>query len=132
MDSQSMPNRELELADSEVFDEPLWEDQISDEDREYLLGPSVSNPPTIKELVARREWEEARYPGPCPFCGGRNHHSKLCLELWESWQPTLPFGKHAGKWLSEVPKDYLRWLLRNSSSLDSELRTAIEERIQGK
>lgn len=93
-----------------AYSEHCWEG-ISSEARDHLLGPRER-------------------PAPCPWCGGRTRHGALCVELRASWEPTLPFGKHRGKRLSDVPTDYLRWLLRNSHSLDSELRTAITERIR--
>lgn len=37
----------------------------------------------------------------------------------------MPFGKHKGKPLSEVPIDYLSWL-HERGGLDAELQAAIE------
>lgn len=87
-----------------------WWQHILDEDRAYLLGP--------------RDW-----PQPCPWCGGRLRHNPLCVELRASWEPSLPFGKHKGKRLGDVPRDYLAWLLANGASLDAGLRAAVEEAI---
>lgn len=39
---------------------------------------------------------------------------------------TMPWGKHKGKLLSEVPPDYLRWALKNADSMSSVLRGEIE------
>jgi len=39
---------------------------------------------------------------------------------------TMPFGKHKGKPLREVPRDYLRWLLAQDN-LDPDLRASIEK-----
>ena len=39
---------------------------------------------------------------------------------------TLRFGKHRGKPLSNIPADYLLWVLRNCSRLKPALREAIE------
>lgn len=38
----------------------------------------------------------------------------------------MPFGKHAGKPLSEVPKDYVRWLLENGA-LDKKENASLKE-----
>ena len=44
---------------------------------------------------------------------------------------TMPFGKHKGKPLDKIPKQYLRWLLKNCS-LWSELRADIQAVYDGK
>src|SRR5262245_52448610 len=41
-------------------------------------------------------------------------------------QVTLRFGKHCGKPLSEIPVDYLIWVLRKCSRLNPYTREAIE------
>lgn len=38
----------------------------------------------------------------------------------------MPFGKHEGIELSEVPKSYRRWLLKDPSKLDPDLRASLE------
>ena len=43
---------------------------------------------------------------------------------------TMPFGKHRGKKLAEIPPDYLLWLLDNADHLDRYLRSAIERYLQ--
>lgn len=53
-------------------------------------------------------------PRPCTWCGGRNHHHPLCDELRASWEVTMPFGKHKGIPVKDIPTDYLKWLLRHS------------------
>lgn len=65
---------------------------LRDADRDYLLGP--------------RDW-----PDPCPWCGGRLVHSAACDELRRQWVPVMPFGKHRGRRVDELPTDYLDWLL---------------------
>jgi hypothetical protein len=84
--------------------------EISDHDHEYLTGP--------------RNW-----PQPCPWCRGRLAHNPLCVT--HDWEVVLLFGKHKGTKISSVPLDYLRWLLQNGSSLNAELREAINNRVQG-
>jgi hypothetical protein len=42
--------------------------------------------------------------------------------------PTMPFGKHKGLEMSEVPEDYLRWLWRNVR-LTGHLRDEIREEL---
>ncbi len=42
---------------------------------------------------------------------------------------TMPFGKHAGTPLAEVPRDYLAWALRNMADMDPDLRASIEASV---
>lgn len=85
--------------------EECWQ-QVTQHDYDHLNGP--------------RDW-----PSPCPWCGGRYIHSRACQELTASWEPTMPFGKHKGKRLSGVPKEYLNWLFAKGQ-LTAELRDAIK------
>lgn len=78
---------------------------ISAGERQYLTAPRQS-------------------PEPCPWCGGRYKHNPTCDELRLSWEPTLPFGKHRGKPLSQIPRDYLEWL-RTADGIATDLREAI-------
>lgn len=41
----------------------------------------------------------------------------------------MPFGKHAGKMLSEVPKDYLKWLVREGA-LDKKENAQLKETLE--
>ena len=41
----------------------------------------------------------------------------------------LPFGKHRGQLIGEVPVSYLQWAIRNVTNLDPDLRFAIENQI---
>ena len=66
------------------------------------------------------------YPPPCPWCSGRLVHSDACKELTASWVLPMPWGKHKGKPVTKVPRDYLRWILANSESLTTDLRSQIE------
>jgi hypothetical protein len=43
----------------------------------------------------------------------------------------MPFGRHKGKDLTEIPRGYLRWALKNCSHLDPELRTDMEAVVRG-
>jgi exodeoxyribonuclease X len=52
--------------------------------------------------------------------------------LWqfseECRTPThMPFGKHKGELLSEMPKDYVGWALRTCEDMDPYLRKALEK-----
>jgi len=93
-------------SDDADLNEWYWQN-ITDRDWQYLTGP--------------RE-----HPQPCPWCGGRFRHNPLCDDLHRSWEPVLPFGKHRGRRVSEIPTDYLRWLLANSTGLDVDLRNGID------
>lgn len=41
----------------------------------------------------------------------------------------MPFGKYRGEFLTEIPPNYLRWLLRECDSIDSYLRRRVEEEL---
>jgi uncharacterized protein (DUF3820 family) len=84
--------------------------EIDEKSREYLLGP--------------RAW-----PEPCPWCHGRLRHNPLCIIL-NDWVPILPFGRHKGKPVSEVPRSYLDWLLQKSTALREGLRDDITAWMQ--
>ncbi len=40
--------------------------------------------------------------------------------------PMCRFGKHSGKPWSEVPKDYLQWMVKTMTDMDSDLRFTVE------
>jgi hypothetical protein len=42
----------------------------------------------------------------------------------------MPFGKHRGEELSEIPDDYLVWCLDNCDSMSPTLRKAIEAHLK--
>ncbi len=42
----------------------------------------------------------------------------------------MPFGKHFGSALADVPSDYLRWALRNIPDMDADLRWSVEQVLQ--
>jgi hypothetical protein len=43
---------------------------------------------------------------------------------------TMPFGKHKGRRLAEIPSHYLCWILNNCDHLDRRLRRAIEGHLE--
>jgi hypothetical protein len=79
----------------------------------------------LDDLAAGRN-----YPDPCSWCGGRWQHNPRCDELRELWEVAMPFGKYKGKPLSQVPADYLAWLVANTDALDSALLAIIESRLE--
>ena len=83
----------------ETEEKAQWWSQISDIDRNYLLGS--------------RNWPER-----CFWCSGHQHHDPLCDELRESWQPALPWGKSKGRPPSQVPPRYLAWFHRHCRNQD--------------
>ena len=85
-----------------------WWWEITEADRQYLLSP---HPPL---------------PVPCPMCGYRGRHRRFCTGTDET---IMAFGKHQGELVSDVPADYLRWLTRNTSYLQTDLREAIGRRL---
>lgn len=38
----------------------------------------------------------------------------------------MPFGKHKGDLLKDIPKSYVSWMLKNTTNLDADLRAALE------
>ena len=101
-----------------------WPESVFDVDLEYLIGPRVYDPLNVEQIVRRGDWESKRYPGPCPFCGGRNAHSEPCKALRLSWEPTMPWGQFRGVRVSSVPTRYIEWLATRKG-LPAELREAI-------
>ena len=79
-------------------------------DREYLLG-------------------RHRYPERCGFCGGHYRHNLNCVALCDEWQIPMPFGKHKGKPVASLERDYLAWLLKSGRELNAELRREIEHAL---
>ncbi|MAT68931.1 MAG: hypothetical protein CMJ58_05350 [Planctomycetaceae bacterium] len=65
---------------------------VSLADYDYLTGPR-------------------RHPRPCPWCGGRLVHNPACDDLRQGWVPTIPFGKHRGRRVDQLPADYVGWIL---------------------
>jgi uncharacterized protein (DUF3820 family) len=41
----------------------------------------------------------------------------------------MPWGKHAGKRLDEIPMSYLEWVLQNCRNIPGRLRTAIAKQL---
>ena len=107
--------------DFEDDDGPVSEDDvdyyfenIDPADYAYLTGPR-------------------RYPSPCFCCGGRLVHSTICAELQLADMPVVPFGKHKGKRLSEVPFTYLAWLVSewDNPELKAGAKAEIKRRKEG-
>jgi len=88
-----------------------WWDWLYPEDYARLASPHVA-------------------PAPCPWCGGRYRHNPLCDDLRASWEVVMPFGKHKGTPIRDVPTDYLQWLLQ-CGDVRGELRKEIESVLQG-
>lgn len=42
---------------------------------------------------------------------------------------TMPFGKHKGKLLKDVPSDYLLWVYENKDDLYGDLKAYIEDNL---
>ena len=41
-------------------------------------------------------------------------NTKKQRDRWEEYVYTrMPFGKHKGKWISEIPDDYIKWGILN-------------------
>lgn len=46
-------------------------------------------------------------------------------------QVTMPFGKHRGEPVDQVPVDYLQWCLENMDIRSDRLREAIRQQVEG-
>lgn len=44
----------------------------------------------------------------------------------------MPFGKHRGQFIPDVPHDYLIWCLNKAETMSAELRQAIKIELQGR
>ena len=44
---------------------------------------------------------------------------------------SMPFGKHKGMKMEDVPTDYLKWALREMSNLDANLRHTMQKLVRG-
>lgn len=106
---------ELDAPDVSTLDPFAPDDfewgQLIDRDHAYLTAPR----PT---------------PDPCPWCRRRLGHSPACIDLRLSWEIEMPFGKHKGRPLSQVPRDYLAWML-GKDGLTTELMEAIRLQLYG-
>lgn len=62
------------------------------------------------------------------FAPASAHQPQSCWQPppsdWRSRSVTMPFGRHKGKPLREIPAEYLEWLL-NLDTLRPELRAAV-------
>lgn len=106
-----IPSRDIAQSSDSEANEFYWQ-QIRETDRRYLLGPR-------------------HYPRPCLWCGGRLVHHPRCQELKLSWEPVIPFGRYAGKKVSDVPRNYLKWLVHQLGP-ETELRAALEYHLKDK
>ncbi len=43
---------------------------------------------------------------------------------------SMPFGKHKGTALDQVPHDYIRWALANMTALDADLRWSLSQEVE--
>jgi uncharacterized protein (DUF3820 family) len=75
-----------------------------------------------------------QYREPCLWCGLRTTHTLACELQRDLLAMEMPFGKHKGKPVRRVPRDYLRWLrqqaLSGELSVKAELLEEIEQRLR--
>jgi len=66
----------------------------------------------------------------CPWCKGITRHHPMCQEQLDGWSYPMPWGKHKGKLLRDIPTDYLCWLWKREiiSDLRRELRRELDSR----
>lgn len=98
-------------------------DGVQGESQSQCDWPEISEA-DYAYLTAPRE-----QPSPCPWCGGRLVHPPACTELRLSWQVTMPFGKHKGRRLGEIPHGYLEWLA-NVATVDADLKSAAQRQLE--
>jgi hypothetical protein len=96
------------LIPEDDYNERCWAGILND-DYQYLTGPRS-------------------LPERCAWCGGLNCHSQACHDLYDMWG-VLPFGQYKGRRPSEVPVDYLRWVLASGRRIPLVVRRAIEQQV---
>lgn len=74
---------------------------------------------------ADRAYMNRPLPQPCVWCGGRHRHNPLCAALCDEWQVRMPFGKHKGQRVADVPKDYLRFLITKKVHLEPDVKREV-------
>lgn len=110
VDSLLLELSEVCLDEDEILNEYYW-NTLCDEDYEYLTG--------VRSLPQR-----------CTWCGGHYFHSPLCDQMRSSWEPTMSFGKYKGKSISDIPKEYLKWILKNTNALQDDLRCYLHDYLK--
>src|SRR4051812_5373102 len=75
--------------------------------------------PEIGGVMPRDEWQQARINDGLPGFSSGSYYAEIARDKPKSsWldgplgvgmQATMPFGKHIGKPISDVPASYLRW-----------------------
>lgn len=106
LDSMTADEREAFLANDDGTGHDPFDD-LTTADRMELLGPH-------------------RKPPLCGFCGGRHRHNPKCVALTEGFLIRMPWGKHKGTPVAEVPHDYLRWLIGRGGDMQADLKQEIE------
>lgn len=96
----------LSAENHDDANEWYWQ-HIDDADRRYLCGP--------------RDW-----PAPCPWCGGHLVHRPACDDLRREWVPEMPFGKHRGQRIDELPRTYVEWVLARGIGADDFRRQLVQ------
>ena len=62
----------------------------------------------------------------CPWCGGITIHSAMCEEQLADWA-RLKWGKYKGKLVSDVPTDYLEFVLDGQYGSTFDRRMILDE-----
>lgn len=59
--------------------------------------------------------------------------SKICPEIThENFEKDMfTFGKHKGKHIHAVPKEYLTWFLQNVTNVNEDFKKQVEEHLNG-
>ena len=97
----------------------------ADDDVGTLPSPSL-------DIMYREDYEYAVYPEPKPehefYLGGGGPRYSVA-DLPRNRAPRMPWGKHKGKRVEQLPADYLAWIEEQGISLQGEMREAVEQRL---
>ena len=83
-----------------------WWNEISEKDRDYLTSPTPSS--------------------RCAWCEGITAHTAMCDQQREDWA-RMRFGKHKKRLITDVPTDYLDFVLKSKYGGESDREQWLEE-----
>ena len=97
----------------------------ADDDVGTLPSPSL-------DIMYREDYEYAVYPEPKPehefYLGGGGPRYSVA-DLPRNRAPRMPWGKHKGKRVEQIPDDYLAWIEEQGIALQGDIREAVERRL---
>jgi len=92
----------------------------------------MDEPEISRRCMYQADYEYAVYPAPQPerefyLGGGGPHYDPMSLP--RNRVPRMPWGKHRGKRVEQIPLDYLEWLRAKGIRLQGEIQQAIDRRL---